>query len=96
MVLGTLITTEARRTLKCTKTKLDRIHFKTKEAIMSETRKVVDCRLFPSEKGCTLTIEGTEEEVLEAATNHAITAHGHTNSPELREKIKSIIQDVEE
>jgi predicted small metal-binding protein len=68
----------------------------TKEAIMSETRKVVDCRLYPSEKGCTLTIEGTEEEVLEAATNHAITAHGHTNSPELREKIKSIIQDVEE
>ena len=36
---------------------------------MSEAkRKVIDCRLHPSERGCTLAIEGTEEEVLEAAT----------------------------
>ena len=62
---------------------------------MSEKRKVVDCRLFPSEKGCTLSIEGTEEEVIEASVNHAVTAHGHTNSPELREKIKSLMKDVE-
>ncbi len=62
---------------------------------MSEERKVVDCRLHPSEKGCTLRVEGTEEEVLEAATNHAVTAHGHTNSPELREMIKSIMKDAE-
>jgi len=58
-------------------------------------RKVVDCRLHPSEKGCTLSIEGSEDEVLEAATDHAITAHGHTNSPELREKIRAIMKDVE-
>ena len=62
---------------------------------MSEGRKVVDCRLQPSEKGCTLRIEGTEEEVLEAATQHAITAHGHTNSPELREQIRLTMKDVE-
>lgn len=62
---------------------------------MSEKRKVVDCRLYPSEKGCTLSIEGTEEEVIEASVNHAVTAHGHTNSPELREKIKSLMKDVE-
>ena len=60
-----------------------------------ENRKVVDCRLHPSEKGCTLSIEGTQEEVLEAATQHAITAHGHTNSPELREQIKTIMKDVD-
>lgn len=64
---------------------------------MSDTqRKVVDCRLYPSEKGCTLSIEGTEEEVLEAATQHAVTAHGHTNSPELREQIRTLMKDVEE
>jgi predicted small metal-binding protein len=64
---------------------------------MSETkRKVIDCRLHPSDKGCTLSIEGTEEEVLEAATDHAITAHGHTNSPELREQIRAILKDAEE
>jgi predicted small metal-binding protein len=62
----------------------------------NEPRKVIDCRLHPSERNCTLSIEGTEEEVLEAATQHAITAHGHTNSPELRETIKSIMKDVEQ
>lgn len=63
---------------------------------MSEVkRKVMDCRTYPSEKGCTLSIEGTEEEVLEAATQHAVTAHGHTNSPELREQIRTLMKDVE-
>ncbi len=60
-----------------------------------QKRKIVDCRLYPSEKSCTLSIEGTEEEVLEAATQHAVLAHGHTNSPELREQIKGIMKDVE-
>ena len=64
---------------------------------MADTkRKVVDCRLYPSEIGCTLRIEGTEEEVLDAATQHAVTAHGHTNSPELREQLRTLIKDVEE
>ena len=63
---------------------------------MSEAkRKVVDCRLYPSDKGCTVSIEGTEEEVLDLATDHAITVHGHTNSPELREQIRAIMKDVE-
>jgi predicted small metal-binding protein len=70
----------------------------TKEtAPMAESkRKAVDCRLYPSEKGCTLRIEGTEDEVLEAATQHAVTAHGHTNSPELREQIKTLLKDAAE
>jgi hypothetical protein len=42
---------------------------------------------YPSEKGCTLRIEGTEEEVIEAAISHAITSHGHTENPQLREQI---------
>lgn len=64
---------------------------------MSEpNRKVADCRLHPSESGCTLRIEGTEEEVLEAATQHAVTAHGHTNSPELREQLRALLTDVDE
>ena len=28
----------------------------------SQKRKVADCRLYPSEKNCTLTISGTEDE----------------------------------
>jgi hypothetical protein len=58
-------------------------------------RKVIDCRLHPSEKGCTLSIEGTEEEVVEAAVQHALTAHGHTNSPDLRAQIRTLLKDAE-
>jgi hypothetical protein len=61
---------------------------------MSQIRKIVDCRLYPSEIGCTLSIEGTEDEVLQAATHHAVTMHGHQNSPALREQIRSLMMDV--
>lgn len=62
---------------------------------MSESRKIIDCRLYPSEKGCTLSIEGTEDEVLQAATYHAVTMHGHDNNPELRDQIRLMMQDIE-
>ena len=58
-------------------------------------RKLIDCRWYPSDPGCTLSIEGTEEEVLEAATLHAVTAHGHTEGPELREQLRLLLKDVE-
>ena len=61
---------------------------------MSE-RKSIDCRDHPSESGCTLKLEGTEEEVLEAAVAHAITRHGHTQNPELREQIRTLLKPVE-
>ncbi len=60
------------------------------------TRKIIDCRNFPSEKNCTLAISGTEEEVLETAVHHATTVHGHANSPELREQIRSMLKDEPE
>jgi predicted small metal-binding protein len=53
----------------------------------------VDCRLFPSEKGCTLTIAGTEEEVLTVAVRHAVEEHGHENTPALRKEIRSLLKD---
>jgi len=48
------------------------------------SRKVADCRDFPSENGCTLTISGEEGEVLEAAAQHAVASHGHEDNAELR------------
>jgi Protein of unknown function (DUF1059) len=45
------------------------------------TRKVADCRLFPSESNCSLTIAGTEDEVLVAATQHAVSWHKHEVTP---------------
>ncbi|MER7999021.1 MULTISPECIES: DUF1059 domain-containing protein [unclassified Streptomyces] len=56
-------------------------------------RKIADCRDFPSETKCTLAISGEEEEVVRAAGEHAESVHGHTNSPELREQIRSMLKD---
>jgi predicted small metal-binding protein len=58
-------------------------------------RRMVDCRTMPSEIGCTLTIAGEEEEVLDAAVMHAVDKHGHENTPELREEIRAGLVDVE-
>ena len=58
-------------------------------------RKCIDCRDYPSERGCMLRVEGTEEEVLEAAVNHAITSHGHTDNPELRDQIRGLMKPAE-
>jgi hypothetical protein len=57
------------------------------------TRKIADCRDMPSESGCTLTIAGEENEVVTAATQHAVTAHGHQDTPELREMIRGDLKD---
>lgn len=57
-------------------------------------RKVIDCRTFPSESNCSLTISGTEKEVLPVAVYHAINHHGHKDSPQLRKQIKSLLQDA--
>jgi predicted small metal-binding protein len=58
-------------------------------------RKMVDCRKVPSEINCTLTIAGTEDELLEAAVQHAVTRHGDEDTPELRQMIRSAMEDVE-
>ncbi len=56
-------------------------------------RKVADCRQFPSEKNCTLTIAGTEEEVMTVAVWHAVQSHGHKDTSELRQQIRSMLKD---
>lgn len=57
------------------------------------SRKVADCREFPSESGCTLAISGEEEEVVRAASEHAVSVHGHEDTPELREQIRGMLRD---
>lgn len=56
-------------------------------------RKYIDCSEHPSEKHCTLKISGTEDEIRDAATQHAGAAHGHTASPELREQLRGLLKD---
>jgi predicted small metal-binding protein len=47
----------------------------------------------PSERNCSLKISGTEEEVLEAAVHHAVSAHGHENTPGLKEQLRHALKD---
>ena len=60
---------------------------------MAETRKVIDCRRFPAENPCSIAISGTEEDVVDLAVLHATTVHGHADSPELRQLIRSMLED---
>ncbi|MFF7336168.1 DUF1059 domain-containing protein [Streptomyces sp. NPDC008163] len=57
------------------------------------TRKIADCRKYPSESDCSLTIAGEEEEVVRAASEHAVSVHQHTDSPELREQVRATLED---
>lgn len=61
---------------------------------MAEQRKMLDCREHPSEKNCSLTICGSESEVLDAGVQHATSSHGHPNTPELRTMLKSALKDA--
>jgi predicted small metal-binding protein len=56
---------------------------------------MIDCRKIPSEIGCTLTIAGTEDEVLDAAAAHAVSTHGHEDTPELRELLRTSLETAE-
>jgi hypothetical protein len=59
---------------------------------MAEFKRVVlDCRQNPR-AGCTLTIAGTEEEVLDVGEYHVIKSHGFQKSPGLREQLKQFLK----
>lgn len=61
---------------------------------MKMKRKIIDCRWFPSENKCTLAISGSEEEVVKAAIEHAISCHHEKDTPELRKEIRKILKDA--
>lgn len=59
------------------------------------SRKMIDCRKVPSDINCTLTIAGTDEEVVEAAAAHAVARHGHQDTAALRETLRAGLEDAE-
>ena len=64
------------------------------EADMS--RKHIDCRAFPSESNCTVAISAdSEDELIDAAAQHAVQVHGHQDSPELRAQLKEAVREGE-
>ena len=56
-------------------------------------RKTADCRDFPSESGCTITISGEEDEVVAAATHHAVAIHGHEDTDDVRAWVRQNLKD---
>ena len=61
----------------------------------SMARMMADCRRWPSESDCSLTIIGEEEEVIRAAAEHAASVHGHEDTPELREQIREFLEPAD-
>ena len=58
------------------------------------SRKYIDCREFPSETNCTVALSAdSENELLDAAVQHAVAVHKHADSPELREQLKTLFHD---
>lgn len=56
-------------------------------------RKYIDCREVPSESNCTVSIAAdTEKELLEVAVQHAVSVHGHKDTPEFRQMLTSAIK----
>jgi hypothetical protein len=56
-------------------------------------RKSIDCRDYPDDTGCTLYLSGEEDHVLRAAVEHAVSVHGHQDTPEFREQLRSMLKD---
>ncbi len=58
------------------------------------SRKFIDCREVPSESDCTIAISAdSENELLEAAVQHAVAVHKHKDTPELRKMIRGAMKD---
>jgi predicted small metal-binding protein len=58
-------------------------------------RMMADCRRWPSDINCSLTIIGEEDEVVRAAAEHAASAHGHEDTPELRDQVREFLEPAE-
>ena len=58
-------------------------------------RMMADCRRWPSDMNCSLTIIGEEDEVVRAAAEHAASVHGHEDTPELRQQLLGFLEPAD-
>jgi hypothetical protein len=59
---------------------------------------VANCGKFPSEKNCRLVIlapASQRQDLVDAAATHAVAAHGHQNTPQLRKELDSFLDLIE-
>lgn len=57
-------------------------------------RKYIDCREFPSEMQCSVVISADrEDELINAAVQHAVAVHGEHDTPEFRREIRKAVHE---
>lgn len=57
-------------------------------------RLYIDCREFPSETNCSVAIAADgEQELLDAAVQHAVAVHHHEDSAGLRQQLKQLFKE---
>jgi len=60
------------------------------------SRKYIDCREYPSESNCSVAISAdSEDELIEAAAQHAVQVHGHQDGEELRGMLRQGVKSGE-
>lgn len=58
------------------------------------TRKYIDCREYPSEMNCSLALSAdSDDELIEAAVQHAVTVHHHADTPEFRSQLRALFHE---
>ncbi len=58
----------------------------------------INCGKFPSEKNCQLVImapAGQRDDLIEAASSHAVKVHGHEESAELRQELGHHLESID-
>ncbi|MEN3290938.1 MAG: hypothetical protein V7642_191 [Burkholderiales bacterium] len=57
-------------------------------------RQYIDCREFPSEMNCSVALSAdSDQELMEAAVQHAVAVHQHEDTPELRNQLKQLFKE---
>lgn len=57
------------------------------------SRQYIDCREFPSTMNCSIALSAdNQQELLEAAVQHAVAVHGHADTPELRQQLTTMFK----
>ena len=58
-------------------------------------RKYIDCREYPSEMNCSIAIYADDEdELVEAAVQHAVAVHGHEDTLQFRNELRQALKDA--
>jgi predicted small metal-binding protein len=56
-------------------------------------RKTIDCREFPDSQCSVALSADTEDELIDAAVQHAVKMHGHEDTPEFRQQLRQIAHE---